>query len=91
MSGHAHSPFNHRFSAGAAALLALVFRIVTMPITESDLHAYVDGELSGREHAEITTAILASEKLRKRVSELRALTELVRLAYATRTIPCNID
>jgi len=51
-------------------------------ITEFELHAFVDGELVGQEHAHVLEAAAQSTELHARLDQLRALKKLMRTAYA---------
>lgn len=50
-------------------------------VSDKNLQAHVDGELTAEARAALAKAMLASEVLSHKVSELRSLTQLVRLAY----------
>lgn len=53
-----------------------------MNISDEDLMAYADNELSGAKKAQITAAILANPKLRDRVAAHRAVAEASRAAFS---------
>ena len=57
-----------------------------MTVSDSDLHAYVDGELESKARAVIAAKVLASEELSDRVCALRSLKQFVRLAYGAATM-----
>lgn len=59
-------------------------KIINMTVADFDLHAYIDGELTGQDRAVVAKQILASEGLFETACTLRSLTQLVRLAYGTR-------
>ncbi|MDH5178405.1 MAG: hypothetical protein OEZ39_04065 [Gammaproteobacteria bacterium] len=50
-------------------------------IPESQLHAYVDGQLDTHERAEVLDATRTDAELARQLAELNRLKELVRLAY----------
>jgi anti-sigma factor RsiW len=52
-------------------------------ISESELHAFVDGELSADEHAEIEALLAAGGPEQGLVSELRDLNDTLRARYAS--------
>ena len=52
-----------------------------MTILESELHSYIDGELTDRQRADILAEMRVSAQLCRQVAELRMLKDLVQLAY----------
>lgn len=50
-------------------------------ITESELHAFVDGELAYEERADVIQAAEQLVSLRAQLNELQQLKELVRASY----------
>lgn len=54
-----------------------------MAVSEFDLHAYVDGELTGEELKTVSKEILASEEYSDYVCRLHSYKQLLRLAYDT--------
>ncbi len=51
-------------------------------VSDYELNAYVDGELTGDERAEFAKQLLASDTSSDQVSAARSLTQLIRLAYS---------
>mgnify|MGYP003571961561 FL=1 len=62
-----------------------------MGVSDFDMHAYIDGELTDQERAVVTAHILNSQELFETACTLRSLSQLVRLAYATRATPASND
>jgi len=58
-----------------------------MTVSDSDLHAYVDGELTGEELARVAQEILNCQECFGRACKLQMLKHLVRQAYKTVPIP----
>ena len=54
-----------------------------MAVSESDLHAYVDGELTGAQLNTVVNEVLSSKDLFDHVCALQALKQLFRQAYKT--------
>jgi anti-sigma factor RsiW len=54
------------------------------PISESELHAFVDGELGAEEHAELEALLASAPAEQAVVAELRDINELIRARYAGR-------
>jgi anti-sigma factor RsiW len=54
-----------------------------MAVSESDLHAYVDGELTGAQLNRVVNEVLGSKELFDHVCALQALKQLFRQAYKT--------
>jgi anti-sigma factor RsiW len=52
------------------------------PISESELHAFVDGELGAEEYAELEALLASAPAEQATVAELRELNELLRARYA---------
>ena len=52
------------------------------PISESELHAFVDGELGAEEYAELEGLLASAPAEQATVAELRELNELLRARYA---------
>ena len=51
------------------------------PITDEDLNAYIDGELTADRRCEVERLIASDEDVRVQVESLRRVRELVRLAF----------
>ena len=62
-----------------------------MAVSETDLHAYVDGELTGAQFNRVSNEVLSSKKLFDHVCDLQALKHLFRQAYETVPIPHSSD
>ena len=60
-----------------------------MTVSDSDLHAYVDAELTGEEFVRVAKEILDCQECFDRFSKLQMLKHLIRQAY--RTIPTPHD
>ncbi len=58
-----------------------------MTVSESDLHAYVDGELTGAQLNRVANQVMSSKQLFDQVCGLQALKQLFRPAYETVPIP----
>lgn len=56
-------------------------------LSDNELHAYVDGELSRPERERITAAVVASEELAERVSAVHELKQLIRFVYGPELLP----
>ena len=58
-----------------------------MTILESELHSYIDGQLTDQQRADILAEMGMSAQLSRQVAELRLLKELIQLAYSPVTQP----
>lgn len=58
-----------------------------MTVSDSELHAYVDGELTGEQFVRVANVILSSEELFDHVCDLQTLKHLFRQAYETVPAP----
>lgn len=56
-------------------------RLAPATVSEQDLHAWIDGELVEPECSEVAAAVIACPELASRASALRALKELLQMAY----------
>jgi anti-sigma factor RsiW len=56
-------------------------------LSEKELHAYVDGELSSQEQQRVTAAVVASEQLAEQVSAVHELKQLIRFVYGSELLP----
>ena len=58
-----------------------------MTMSDSDLHAYVDGELTGEDFVRVAKEILSRQECFARARKLQTLKHLIRQAYKTVPIP----
>jgi len=60
---------------------------MVMPVSDSDLHAYVNGDLAGEKFARVAKEILNCQECFDRACNLQVLKHLIRQAYKTIPIP----
>ena len=60
-----------------------------MRVSESDLHAYVDGELTGAQLNRVADEVLSSKALFDQVCDLQTLKQLSCQAYGTVPTTCE--
>jgi anti-sigma factor RsiW len=56
------------------------------PVTDADLHAYVDDQLEGARRAEVEAYLTANPEAARRVAEYRALNDSLRALYAAEAV-----